>query len=97
MSGRFISSSVGPSLAERWRLSQLETIRAKAEESSDLARPGGDITPARCPSCRSAEIVTNARVATADSYWRCLACGEMWNAGRLRLVSRRGGDHGFRR
>lgn len=92
-----LSDSGGrPTMAERWRLSQLETIRATAEEKSDLARPGGDVTPARCPSCRSLDITTTSKV-TADAYWRCHDCGEMWNAGRSRVAAKFLRNGSFRR
>ena len=84
-------------MADRWRLSQLETIRASAEEKSDLARPCGLTTPARCPSCRSLDLVTTSKVVTADAYWRCCACGEVWNAGRLRSATKMQRDGSFRR
>lgn len=87
MAGSTISDAPG-SMAERWRLSQLHNIRAKAEELSDLAAPGGGMTPARCPSCRSQDLVTTSKVVTPDSYWRCCACGEVWNAARLRSASK---------
>jgi hypothetical protein len=32
--------------------------------------------------CRSSEIVTTSKAATEASYWRCTACGEVWNVGR---------------
>jgi transposase-like protein len=35
-----------------------------------------------CPACRSADVKTTTPVATAESYWRCLVCGEVWNVGR---------------
>ncbi|MFN7913960.1 MAG: MJ0042-type zinc finger domain-containing protein [Vicinamibacterales bacterium] len=38
--------------------------------------------PEKCPSCGSASIVTTGKIPTADSYWRCDACGEVWNAAR---------------
>jgi predicted Zn finger-like uncharacterized protein len=41
------------------------------------------ITPASCPSCQSSSIVTTAKSPDADSYWRCTACGEVWNASRM--------------
>jgi transposase-like protein len=87
MSGTPISDAP-ESMAERWRLSQLRTIRAKAEEHSDLAAPGGGVTPSRCPSCRSTDLVTTSKVVTEEAYWRCCTCGEVWNAGRLRSAAR---------
>jgi len=39
--------------------------------------------PSACPACRSTELTTTSKTITSASYWRCLACGEIWNAGRL--------------
>ena len=91
------STLVSRSMADRWRLSQLETIRVNAEEKSDLARPGGDVTPARCPSCRSLDLVTTSKSVTADAYWRCCTCGEVWNAGRTRIANKYSRGGSFRR
>ena len=38
--------------------------------------------PACCPSCRSVAISTTARNPDEHAYWRCGACGEVWNAAR---------------
>ena len=38
--------------------------------------------PASCPTCRSPSIVTTAKSPNTDSYWRCTACGEVWNVSR---------------
>ena len=38
--------------------------------------------PAVCPACQSSAIVTAAKIPDAESYWRCTACGEMWNVSR---------------
>jgi predicted Zn finger-like uncharacterized protein len=54
--------------------------------------------PASCPACRSRDLVTTSKVANADSYWRCCACGEVWNAARLKAGSRyQQQDNPFRR
>ncbi|MGE5833849.1 MAG: MJ0042-type zinc finger domain-containing protein [Acidobacteriota bacterium] len=37
------------------------------------------IRPVSCPICRSAAIVTTAKVPNQYSYWRCTSCGEIWN------------------
>lgn len=83
-------------MAERWRRSQLETARGKAEEASAPSRPDDTVAPSRCPTCRSDDILTTSKVASADAYWRCCACGEVWNAGRSRTAGR-DGRGGFRR
>jgi predicted Zn finger-like uncharacterized protein len=38
--------------------------------------------PATCPSCRSSSIVTKAKTPDTATYWRCTACGEIWNVAR---------------
>ncbi|HEX5474438.1 MAG TPA: hypothetical protein VFX12_07240 [Vicinamibacterales bacterium] len=38
--------------------------------------------PARCPVCRSNDIVTTSKAVDKTTYWRCRACGEVWNADR---------------
>jgi transposase-like protein len=38
--------------------------------------------PSECPVCRSADVTTTGRAVTAESYWRCVTCGEVWNVGR---------------
>ena len=43
--------------------------------------------PALCPTCRSTSIVTTAKRPDADTYWRCTACGEIWNASRSQANS----------
>ena len=84
------------SMAERWRRSQLETANGRAAEISSPSRPDDTGTPSRCPSCRSTDLVTTSKVVSADAYWRCCACGEVWNAGRTRTASR-DGRSGYRR
>ena len=86
----------GQSMAERWRRSQLETARGKAQEAAAPSQPQESNTPQRCPSCRSGDLVTTSKVVSADAYWRCCACGEVWNAGRTRAASR-DGRNGYRR
>jgi len=46
--------------------------------------PGPVIVPTQCPKCRSQEVTTVSKVVSAESYWRCGGCGEVWNAGRRR-------------
>jgi hypothetical protein len=44
--------------------------------------------PTHCPTCRSQNLTTTSKVVNAESYWRCEACGEVWNVARLRAGSR---------
>ena len=41
------------------------------------------LKPASCPSCGSTAVGTLAKVITAETYWRCQGCGEIWNPGRV--------------
>ena len=43
--------------------------------------------PEACPFCESKAVGTLAKVITASTYWRCQACGEMWNPERLQRAS----------
>ena len=45
--------------------------------------------PIQCPECRSKTIGTSAATITANTYWRCEACGAVWNEGRFRRHDRR--------
>src|SRR6185503_13740152 len=40
--------------------------------------------PSACPFCQSAKISTPSEKVDASTYWRCDACGQMWNVARLR-------------
>ena len=39
--------------------------------------------PEACPFCGSKGIGTLAKQITSTTYWRCQACGEMWNVAQL--------------
>jgi ribosomal protein L37AE/L43A len=55
--------------------------RSRAAESTAT-----ESTPATCPACSSASITTTAKNPSSNSYWRCTACGEIWNASRRHTV-----------
>ena len=44
--------------------------------------------PEACPFCQSKAVGTLAKVITASTYWRCQACGEMWNPERHERTTR---------
>ncbi len=46
------------------------------------------VAPALCPACRSRDISTTSKTPDTASYWRCGACGEIWNVNRLQQASR---------
>ena len=39
-------------------------------------------SPTQCPACRSSSVTTTSKVVTTATYWRCEACGEVWNVTR---------------
>jgi transposase-like protein len=45
--------------------------------------PSPPPTTSSCPFCRSGEVFTTAKFVTDESYWRCRACGQIWNPRRL--------------
>jgi transposase-like protein len=45
---------------------------------------------ASCPQCRSANTITTSKGTDSATYWRCLECGEVWNAGRREAASKAG-------
>ena len=49
--------------------------------------------PSVCPACRSSSVSTTSKSPDAESYWRCEACGEVWNVSRRRTVT---GANGWR-
>lgn len=51
--------------------------------------------PASCPFCHSPNVMTASEKADESAYWRCKACGDMWNVGRLETSTNRF-NHGYR-
>jgi transposase-like protein len=47
-------------------------------------------TQTACPFCRSAKVTTTSKTHDASAYWRCEACGQVWNVGRNRPANRFG-------
>jgi ribosomal protein L37AE/L43A len=47
--------------------------------------------PSQCPRCGSSDVMTTKAI-TAESYWRCVSCGEIWNVSRR--TARRQGPYG---
>jgi len=56
------------------------------------ADPGtATVAPARCPFCESTRIQTTGDAGSNATYWRCDACGEIWNPMRqARPIRHRG-------
>lgn len=56
----------------------------------DPAPEGRFSPPTACPFCKSKELAAADKPITSATYWRCLTCGELWNAERLEAASRYG-------
>lgn len=68
--------------------------------SDDMTANAPDLDhapPSRCPACRSQDVTTTSKVVNADAYWRCCACGEVWNVARHREGSRYSNNLPYRR
>jgi hypothetical protein len=55
------------------------------------AEPVPAVAPTACPFCTSPQIGAASTKIDALTYWRCKACGQMWNVARLRLNNPRRG------
>jgi len=52
-----------------------------------VALPGSDPEPSvACPMCHTGAPLTQAALARGDS-WRCVRCGQHWDAHRLAAVA----------
>lgn len=58
-------------------------FRARRPMTEEPTKP-----PDRCPQCGSPRVKTTTKPVTASTYWRCEACGEIWNVGRRLPTSR---------
>jgi transposase-like protein len=47
------------------------------------------VAPSGCPFCESTDIHTTSKTISVSTYWRCTACGQIWNAERLQPPRRR--------
>jgi len=61
--------------------------RAPLERPAEREEPS--FKPESCPSCGSRAVGTLAKVITADTYWRCQGCGEIWNPARVNRANNR--------
>jgi transposase-like protein len=46
-------------------------------------QPPEPAAPKACPFCQSLDVKTTSKEVNASTYWRCAACGQIWNASRL--------------
>ncbi len=55
---------------------------------SIVPEPESPVSPVACPFCQSAKIRAASEKVDSSAYWRCEACGQMWNVGRLKAPHR---------
>jgi len=41
------------------------------------------VAPKACPFCNSLDVTTTSKTVDISTYWRCTACGQIWNSDRL--------------
>jgi hypothetical protein len=81
--------SFRPSVSNGWQNSGSAGATIPSAEKARLVyiptktTPGTSEPVADCPFCRSRDVKTTSKEANASTYWRCLACGQIWNASRL--------------
>jgi hypothetical protein len=46
------------------------------------------VAPTACPFCNSVDVTTTSKAVNVSTYWRCIACGQIWNVGRLQYGHR---------
>ncbi len=46
-------------------------------------RTEGIVRPQACPFCKSLDVKTTSKAVNLSTYWRCAACGQIWNVDRL--------------
>ena len=46
------------------------------------------IAPETCPFCKSRDVTTTSKTVSISTYWRCTACGQIWNVSRLQYGRR---------
>jgi ribosomal protein L37AE/L43A len=62
------------------------SMRSDARGASTERSRKSDADPnlvTECPFCQSGNVSTTSKAVTAATYWRCHACGQIWNGTRL--------------
>ena len=44
--------------------------------------------PPVCPFCQRGPVTTTSKQQNEATYWRCHACGQIWNPGRMAAVQK---------
>ena len=64
------------------RISEVAAERG-AEGYTGTTTAGG-----ACPTCQSVAVTTTTKAPNTDTYWRCEACGDVWNSARTHRAPR---------
>ena len=54
--------------------------RVRFTSATDQSQPVNAVPD--CPFCRSPRVTTTSKTISDETYWRCLACGDIWNPAR---------------
>ena len=57
-------------------------VSCRGDDLVKPTEPELEAPPTVCPFCRSARISIPNEKVSASTYWRCDACGQMWNVKR---------------
>jgi transposase-like protein len=44
--------------------------------------------PPVCPFCQKGPVTTTSKQQNEATYWRCHACGQIWNPGRMAAIQK---------
>ncbi len=44
--------------------------------------------PPVCPFCHTGPVTTTSKQQNEATYWRCQACGQIWNPGRMAAMEK---------
>jgi len=86
---------LGPATAEVF--TKRNSDRAPSMPSTDIRTripvevPRHASAPLKCPFCASEAIAATTQKVTAETYWRCETCGQLWHPERLRAQWEYGG------
>jgi len=60
-----------------------DTFRSGRVTAVNTPAAAAIVAPKACPFCQSVDVTTTSTAVNVSTYWRCIACGQIWNAGRL--------------
>jgi hypothetical protein len=74
--------AAGCALVDRSRGDSDKGVLLSGDDFMRSNEPQLKSPPTVCPFCRSARISIPNEKVSASTYWRCDACGQMWNVNR---------------